>query len=139
MATSADLFLYSEPRQMVTSAGRILLGCLLAFLMDAAEFLALRVTSSVTLCVASVVKEVCTLLLAILVAGDELGLLKAVGLTVCVCGISLHAALKARRLAGGGGTQQGTEVGGRSIELPLLGDCDGEEEEDVLFHQTGRR
>ena len=51
-----DLFLYSEPRQLASSAGRVLLGCLLAFLMDAAEFLALRVTSSVTLCVAGVFK-----------------------------------------------------------------------------------
>ena len=56
VATSADLFLYSESRQLASSAGRILLGCLLAFMMDCSEFLALRVTSSVTLCVAGVFK-----------------------------------------------------------------------------------
>ena len=77
----------------------------------------------------------CTLLLAILVAGDELGALKAVGLVTCVAGISLHAALKARKvLAGGGG---GGQDDGRATELPLLAHSD-EEDEDVLFHQLRR-
>ncbi|KAF0295137.1 Solute carrier family 35 member C2 [Amphibalanus amphitrite] len=137
VATSVDLFLYSEPRQMVSSAGHVLLGCLLAFLMDAAEFLALRVTSSVTLCVAGVFKEVCTLLLAILVAGDELGALKAVGLVTCVAGITLHATLKARRLlTGEGGPGSGDRGDGRVTELPLLAHSDDDEDEDVLFHQS---
>lgn len=140
VATSRDLFLYAEPRQMSASAGRILLGCLLAFLMDNAEFLALRLTSSVTLCVASVFKEVCTLLLAILVAGDEVSATKAVGLVTCVAGISLHAALKARRLASDGAVDMEDDPpDGGAFELPLLGGSDEDEDEDVLFHQTSRR
>ncbi|XP_037077630.1 solute carrier family 35 member C2-like [Pollicipes pollicipes] len=132
VATSRDLFLYSEPHQLADSAGRVLLGCVLAFMMDLSEFLALRVTSSVTLCVASVFKEVCTLLLAILVNGDELSGLKAVGLVTCVGGIALHAGIKARHLA----TARPVDVRPRHLgtELPLLGEHDDDDDdEDVLF------
>ena len=83
-------------------------------------------------------QEVCTLLLAILVAGDELSPLKAVGLVTCVAGISLHAALKTRRLMMGAGGGGGGPDDGRATELPLLAHSDGEDEEDVLFHQSGR-
>lgn len=157
IACSADFVLFLDRDHLNLVLGKVLLGCLLAFLMDCAEFLSLRITSSVTLCVTGVFKEVCTLLLAIFANGDQLNALNAIGLLVCVTGICGHAIVKIqhlRRMPAGGATSQ------RDLQqqLPLLDgdngdipsadghrrhhihhhhdDDDDDGDEDVLF-QTG--
>ncbi|XP_048464350.1 solute carrier family 35 member C2 isoform X3 [Rhincodon typus] len=69
-------------------------GGFLAFGLCFSEFLLVSKTSSLTLSVAGIFKEVCTLVLASHVMGDQLSMLNWLGFAMCLSGISLHVALK---------------------------------------------
>ena len=73
----------------------IIIGSILAFLMEFSEFLLLTYTSSLTLSIAGIVKEVFTLYLAVNYNGDQMSLLNFIGLTVCMIGIALHITIRA--------------------------------------------
>lgn len=73
----------------------ILIGSLLAFLLELSEFLLLTYTSSLTLSIAGIIKEVFTLYLAVNYNGDQMSLINFLGLTICLTGIGLHVTLKA--------------------------------------------
>lgn len=74
----------------------IIIGAFFAFLMELSEYLLLSYTSSLTLSIAGIFKEIFTLYLAIEYNGDVLSLLNFVGLFTCLVGISLHVILKAK-------------------------------------------
>ena len=74
----------------------ILFGSFLAFLMEISEFLLLTYTSSLTLSIAGIVKEIFTLYLAIEYYGDKMSFVNFIGLTLCLTGISLHVFFRAR-------------------------------------------
>lgn len=69
---------------------RITLGALLAFLMEFAEFLVLSKTSSLTLSIAGIFKDICQLALAVTFKKDQLSLINVIGLVVCLAGIVCH-------------------------------------------------
>lgn len=79
----------------------ILIGSFLAFLMELSEYLLITYTSSLTLSIAGIFKEVFTLYLAIEYYGDEMSAVNFMGLAICLSGISLHVYLRAKDLANG--------------------------------------
>ncbi|KAJ8302490.1 hypothetical protein KUTeg_018886 [Tegillarca granosa] len=80
---------------LMRNMGLVFGGALLAFFLEFSEFLLLANTSSLTLSIAGIFKEVCTLYLAAKVNGDTMNFINGIGLVMCLCGISLHVILKA--------------------------------------------
>lgn len=73
---------------------RITIGAILAFGMEVSEFLVLGRTSSLTLSVTGILKEICQLILAVETKGDRLSFVNVIGLILCLCGIGCHVAHK---------------------------------------------
>lgn len=73
-----------------TRLSSIFLGSFIALAMELSEYLVVSRMSSLTLSVAGIFKEVCTLTLAIEWNGDIMSKLNFVGLLLCLAGIGLH-------------------------------------------------
>lgn len=69
-------------------------GAVLAFAMEITEFLVVTYTSSLTLSVTGIFKEICILILAFEWKGDHISGLNFVGLLLCLGGIILHVIQK---------------------------------------------
>ncbi|KAJ6636691.1 Solute carrier family 35 member C2 [Pseudolycoriella hygida] len=69
---------------------QLVCGAILAFAMEVSEFLVLSKTSSLTLSVSGIFKEICQLVLAIELDGDQLTPLNVLGLIMCLGGICCH-------------------------------------------------
>lgn len=69
---------------------KISIGAFLAFFMEISEFLVLSQTSSLTLSVSGIFKEICQLVLAVEINGDILSVYNIVGLMLCLGGIASH-------------------------------------------------
>uniref|UniRef100_A0A1A9UJJ0 Sugar phosphate transporter domain-containing protein n=1 Tax=Glossina austeni TaxID=7395 RepID=A0A1A9UJJ0_GLOAU len=65
-------------------------GAVLAFFMEVSEFLVLSKTSSLTLSIAGIFKDIFQLALAVELNGDQLTLINVLGLIVCLAGICCH-------------------------------------------------
>lgn len=74
----------------------VLIGGILAFLMEFAEYLLLVNTSGITLSILGIVKEGISLLLAHHIHGDHLSNVNIAGLVLCVVGMVLHSVNKHR-------------------------------------------
>ncbi|XP_054275905.1 solute carrier family 35 member C2 [Macrosteles quadrilineatus] len=70
-------------------------GAFIALAMELSEYLVVSQTSSLTLSIAGIFKEVCTLILAVEWNGDQLTLINCVGLLFCLGGIICHVVNKA--------------------------------------------
>ncbi|XP_018397270.1 PREDICTED: solute carrier family 35 member C2 [Cyphomyrmex costatus] len=77
---------------LTTSA--VVTGAILAFSMEVMEFLVVTYTSSLTLSISGVCKEICILALTFVLKGDQLTGLNFVGLLMCLGGIILHVVQK---------------------------------------------
>lgn len=75
---------------------QIMIGSFLAFLMEFSEYLLLTFTSSLTLSLAGIFKEIFTLYLAVNFNGDQMSLTNFIGLIVCLLGIIIHVMLKVK-------------------------------------------
>ncbi|XP_067410009.1 solute carrier family 35 member C2 isoform X2 [Emydura macquarii macquarii] len=131
LSTSEKLFRFHEAGLLFNVVGKLSLGGFLAFGLGFSEFLLVSRTSSLTLSIAGIFKEVCTLLLATRLLGDHLNLLNWLGFAVCLLGISLHVTLKA--FCSKGEKEPKLHKGASSspdLEL-LLRRSEPEEEEDV--------
>nr|CAD7410417.1 unnamed protein product [Timema cristinae] len=119
-------------------------GALLAFAMELSEYLVVTWTSSLTLSVACIFKEVFTLVLAVEWTGDKISVVNFIGLLVCLGGIIVHVVKKLTKT-----NKDGTET---SFEMrtPLIADgsvfsthSSGEESDgdssNVLFSILQRR
>lgn len=62
--------------------------------MEVMEFLVVTYTSSLTLSISGVFKEICTLVLAFALKGDQITGLNFIGLLMCLGGIMLHVVQK---------------------------------------------
>lgn len=69
-------------------------GAILAFVMEITEFLVVTHTSSLTLSVTGIFKEICILILAFEWKGDHISGLNFIGLLLCLGGIILHVIQK---------------------------------------------
>uniref|UniRef100_A0A8B9KZI4 Collagen alpha-1(XX) chain n=1 Tax=Astyanax mexicanus TaxID=7994 RepID=A0A8B9KZI4_ASTMX len=94
LSTSEKLFRVSELQPLLYSLLTLSVGGTLAFGLGFSEFLLVSRTSSLTLSIAGIFKEVCTLLLAVGFMGDKMSTVNWLGFVVCLAGISLHVGLK---------------------------------------------
>ncbi|KRZ62668.1 Solute carrier family 35 member C2 [Trichinella nativa] len=88
----------SKPSSVLRLSALVLIGGLLATLMEVFEYLLLLHTSSLTLSVCSVGKELVTLLLAYRYRNDRMSLVNAFGLAMCIFGTALHVTMRTKRL-----------------------------------------
>lgn len=119
LSTSEKVFRFQDAGLLLRVLGSLFLGGVLAFGLGFSEFLLVSRTSSLTLSIAGIFKEVCTLLLAAHLLGDQISLLNWLGFALCLSGISLHVALKALPSRGDGGPKPPKGVGS-SPDLELL-------------------
>ncbi|XP_035378197.1 solute carrier family 35 member C2 isoform X3 [Electrophorus electricus] len=121
LCTTDKLFRVSEFQPLLFSVLALAVGGILAFGLGFSEFLLVSRTSSLTLSIAGIFKEVCTLLLAVGFLGDRMSTVNWLGFVVCLSGISLHVGLKTYYSKGSGPTLR--PLPGREhpeMELPLL-------------------
>lgn len=76
--------------EITWAIARISAGALLAFLMEFSEFLVLCKTSSLTLSIAGIFKDICQLALAVTIRKDHLSVINYIGLIICLAGIVCH-------------------------------------------------
>ncbi|XP_055626821.1 solute carrier family 35 member C2 [Toxorhynchites rutilus septentrionalis] len=89
-----DLLLHTDSSIILDMWLRISVGAFIAFAMEVSEFLVLTNTSSLTLSVAGIFKEICQLVLAVELYGDQLSLVNVLGLVMCLGGICCHVVHK---------------------------------------------
>lgn len=80
----------AEQAACFTIVTKIVVGAVIAFCMELSEFLVLSYTSSLTLAVSGILKEICALVLAVELNGDRLSVTNVVGLVICLGGICSH-------------------------------------------------
>jgi solute carrier family 35, member C2 len=87
-------FLELEYYEILVLWIKISIGAFLAFFMEISEFLVLSQTSSLTLSVSGIFKEICQLVLAVELNGEVLSLYNLIGLILCLGGITGHVIYK---------------------------------------------
>ncbi|XP_049811761.1 solute carrier family 35 member C2 isoform X1 [Schistocerca nitens] len=133
IASSCHTFRYHSASQILHSAGVVLFGAILGYLMEIAEFLVVCQTSSLTLSIAGIVKEAMTLLLAILLVGDRMSPVNFVGLLLCMAGIMVHTLGRTSAALHSSGNRQDEYQ--LTDKLPLLS-AEGETHVKFLVHET---
>uniref|UniRef100_A0A182Y106 Sugar phosphate transporter domain-containing protein n=1 Tax=Anopheles stephensi TaxID=30069 RepID=A0A182Y106_ANOST len=73
---------------------KISIGAFIAFAMEVSEFMVLTNTSSLTLSVAGIFKEICQLVLAVELNDEHLSMVNVLGLVMCLGGICCHVVHK---------------------------------------------
>ncbi|XP_046841723.1 solute carrier family 35 member C2-like [Xenia sp. Carnegie-2017] len=97
LAVSLQTFRAPSTHVMFETACFVLFGSFLAFMLTMSEYLLLANTSGITLAIAGIFKELCTIVLATELVGDEMNGVKFGGLVICLLGISFHVYLKASK------------------------------------------
>ncbi|XP_074149699.1 solute carrier family 35 member C2 isoform X3 [Sminthopsis crassicaudata] len=131
LSTSEKIFRFQDPGLLLGVLGTLFFGGILAFGLGFSEFLLVSRTSSLTLSIAGIFKEVCTLLLAAHLLGDQISLLNWLGFALCLSGISLHITLKALNSKGESGPKPHKgPVSSSDLELLLRNREPGDEEDE---------
>ncbi|XP_014781984.1 solute carrier family 35 member C2 [Octopus bimaculoides] len=94
IVSTKQFFRYEHISVALKNCGWALIGAILAFFMEIAEFLLISNTSSLTLSIAGIFKEIIVLFLAAEINGDHISILNAVGFIICLCGMCFHIFLK---------------------------------------------
>uniref|UniRef100_A0A2K5P7V0 Solute carrier family 35 member C2 n=1 Tax=Cercocebus atys TaxID=9531 RepID=A0A2K5P7V0_CERAT len=142
LSTSEKIFRFQDTGLLLRVLGSLFLGGILAFGLGFSEFLLVSRTSSLTLSIAGIFKEVCTLLLAAHLLGDQISLLNWLGFALCLSGISLHVALKALHSRGDGGPKALKGLSSSpDLELLLRSSQreEGDNEEEEYFVAQGQQ
>ncbi|XP_021094680.1 solute carrier family 35 member C2 isoform X5 [Heterocephalus glaber] len=129
LSTSEKIFRFQDTGLLLRVLGSLFLGGILAFGLGFSEFLLVSRTSSLTLSIAGIFKEVCTLLLAAHLLGDHITLVNWLGFALCLSGISLHVALKVLHSRGSSGSKPLKSLGS-SPDMELLLRTSQQEDED---------
>lgn len=79
-----------SPNELWSAFLKVSVGATIAFAMELSEFLVVTYTSSLTLSIAGIFKEIWILVLAIKIDGDQLSRTNSIGLALCLLGISGH-------------------------------------------------
>jgi solute carrier family 35, member C2 len=90
----ASLLLDMDSFEILALWIKISIGAFLAFFMEISEFLVLSQTSSLTLSVSGIFKEICQLVLAVEINNEQLSLYNLIGLILCLGGITSHVIYK---------------------------------------------
>jgi len=109
----------------------VLIGSFMAFFMEVTEYLLVTFTSSLSLAVAGIFKEICTMVLAVIFNKDPLSVINFFGLLLCLFGILAHLLFKFLRTDGPSTGKEEMEDGGFLLEehdFPLLNP--GSDQED---------
>ncbi|KAJ8938783.1 hypothetical protein NQ318_010310 [Aromia moschata] len=91
---NCQLFGFNDFSTFTSLTFKILLSAFIAFFMECSEVTLVTYTSSLTLAIAGIFKEVFQLALAVEWNGDELTSINIIGLCVCLSGISFHVVHK---------------------------------------------
>ncbi|XP_031618621.1 solute carrier family 35 member C2 [Contarinia nasturtii] len=75
---------------MILLALKVTCGAFIAFAMEVSEFLLLSYTSSLTLSISGIFKEIFQLALAVVFYGDQISTVNMFGLVMCLSGITCH-------------------------------------------------
>lgn len=145
LSTSVKMFRATELSPLLYSLFTLSVGGALAFGLCFSEFVLVSRTSSLTLSITGIFKEVCTLLLAARLMGDKITFVNWLGFAICLSGISLHAGLKTYYSKDKSSIlRQLPSQDSRDLELPLLqsslaegddlGESFDEEEEQEILH-----
>lgn len=94
LLSNCQTFRSTEYSVFLSLASKILLGAVIAFFMEVTEVMVVTYTSSLTLSIAGIFKELFMLILAVVCNGDKMSPLNFVGLLVCLGGIISHVAHK---------------------------------------------
>ncbi|XP_063961452.1 solute carrier family 35 member C2-like isoform X1 [Lytechinus pictus] len=128
LCTTEAFLGFSDIQVLIGTCAKLLLGACLAFMLAMSEYLLLRQTSTLTLSISGIFKEICTLYIASK-KGDEMSLVNFLGMIVCLSGISLHVGLKAIE------TKSSSKMSPNDIngDMENLLNDDGSSDEDELF------
>ncbi|XP_056277947.1 solute carrier family 35 member C2 [Pseudoliparis swirei] len=145
LSNSEKLFRATELSPVLYTLLTLTAGGLLAFGLCFSEFLLVSRTSSLTLSISGIFKEVCTLILAAAVMGDRMSVFNWLGFSVCLSGISLHVGLKV--YASKNKSPSLRQLKSTELEFPLLRhgrddgrdsaaefDNDEDEEQEITLH-----
>ncbi|PSN57901.1 hypothetical protein C0J52_00210 [Blattella germanica] len=94
LANNCKMFRYTDANVMMMTLLKITTGAVIAFCMEVTEYMVVTHTSSLTLSVAGIFKEICTLVLAV-ETGDQMNAINVVGLFCCLGGTLCHVLHKA--------------------------------------------
>lgn len=95
--STEKFFRTDDLHQIASNMQWIMIGAFIAFFLESSEFLVVTFTSSLTLSVSGIFKEICIIYLAVLYNGNKLNQMNTAGLVICLLGITIHVVLKAKR------------------------------------------
>ena len=144
ISSSTAFFRFDDSVLFLTTMGRICVGGVIAFFMEVAEYLLVSYTSGLTLSVAGILKEILSLGLAIIIESTDISPINAIGLVICMSGITLHVIRKATTLDKRG-RSRAVITNGRSyrggggkvgVGERLLSGSEDSDSETELFHTS---
>ncbi|XP_018332587.1 solute carrier family 35 member C2 isoform X2 [Agrilus planipennis] len=98
LISSCQVFRISDREVLISVTSKVLLGAFIAFLMELSEVMVVMYTSSLTLSVAGIFKEIFMLIAAVKWNGDVLSPINILGLVVCLSGIISHVIHKIKMI-----------------------------------------
>lgn len=96
--SNCQLFLFTEYNTFAYIVFKIVIGAFIAFCMEIGEVLVVTYTSSLTLSIAGIFKELFVVGLAVVLKGDKLSFINLTGLCVCIVGITTHVLHKIKTM-----------------------------------------
>lgn len=96
LLSTNNLFQTDQLLNVLHNLSWILIGALLAMCLESSELLVVTNTSSITLSISGIFKEVCTIYLAIIWNHNKMNMTNSIGLAVCLFGIVIHVFIKVR-------------------------------------------
>ncbi|XP_076247780.1 solute carrier family 35 member C2-like [Calliopsis andreniformis] len=85
---------WNDVHSVALTTSAVLGSAIIAFHMEVMEFLVVTYTSSLTLSITGIIKEICILILAVEWKGDQMSGLNFIGLLMCLGGITVHTVQK---------------------------------------------
>ncbi|XP_071812955.1 solute carrier family 35 member C2-like isoform X5 [Apostichopus japonicus] len=100
VASSSRIFGFSDEGVLMFTMATTSLGAILAFMLALSEYLLVSQTSSLTLSISGIFKEIVVLYLAITFSkdGSQLLIINKLGMVICLLGITFHVYIKAKEI-----------------------------------------
>ena len=117
---------------LLQSVTLICMGGLIAFFLSISEYLLLSYTSSLTLSISGILKELCTLLIATNVGNDVLTPTNWLGFLICIFGICIHVRNKYQGMVVGSGNGHDDKTSCRVVTDLSLSKRKTEEQQGLM-------